>query len=70
MKRVVLILLLSALSFAFLQTTPLLGETGLEAWLRYARLDDRAARKYDRLVPRQNSVRPESRLVTMLPASI
>src|SRR5215472_11325546 len=48
-KRLVLVFLIGIFSLAFLQTTPSLAETGAEAWLRYARLDDRAARKYESL---------------------
>ncbi len=47
MKHV--LLLLSAFFVASLGAIPLLAETGAEAWLRYARLDDRTARKYESL---------------------
>jgi len=48
-KGVLLVNLLVVLGAGFLQTFPLRAETGAQAWLRYARLDEQASRKYDNL---------------------
>jgi alpha-glucuronidase len=48
-NRFALIIFVGALAGPFLLTPALRAETGAQAWLRYARLDDRASRNYDNL---------------------
>ena len=49
LKRFVLATLLAAVSVALFPVVILRAETGAEAWLRYARLDEKTAHQYDRI---------------------
>ena len=48
-KRFVLATILAALSAALFPFASVRSETGAEAWLRYARLDEKTSREYNRL---------------------